>query len=61
MHHKYIIYITYLYITKYVTFELDHILDRFLIFREFQINKLQNLRPIYTIWIFFLRGFPTYL
>ena len=42
-------YIIYKYVTKYVLFEKNQILDRFLIFREFQIDKMQNLESIYTI------------
>lgn len=42
-------YISLVYITKYIIFELDLVLDRFLIFREFEIDKIKILESIYTI------------
>ena len=60
---KYIIFILhvlciYNYIYNILVFELNHILYRFLVFREFQMHKMQNLESIYTIWNYFIMRVP---
>ena len=47
-----------MYITKFIIFELKHILDKFIIFKEFQMDKIQNLESIYTIWYYLIKGVP---
>ena len=52
---------TYIYIykykTKYVIFALDHILNRFLIFKEFNTEAIQNVESIYTTYGGFQHNF----
>ena len=47
-----------MYITKFIIFELKHVLDKFIIFKEFQMDKIQNLESIYTIWYYLIKGVP---
>ena len=47
-----------MYITRFIIFELKHILDKFIIFKEFQMDKIQNLESIYTIWNYLIKGVP---
>ena len=39
-------------------FELSHIVDRHLILREFQMDKIQNLESIYTVWNYLYKDVP---
>ena len=47
-----------MYITRFIIFELKHILDKFIIFKEFQMDKIQNLESIYTIWNYLIKEVP---
>ena len=47
-----------MYITRFIIFKLKHILDKFIIFKEFQMDKIQNLESIYTIWNYLIKGVP---
>ena len=39
-------------------FELNHIVDRYLIFRKFHKDKIQNLESIYTVWNYLYKEAP---
>ena len=57
----YIYIYIYIYKTKYVIFALHyalyHILNRFLIFKEFDTEAVQNMESIYTIYGGFQHNF----
>ena len=47
----------YIYIYTYIYIKLDHILNRFLIFKEFDTEAVQNMESIYTIYGGFQHNF----
>ena len=55
--YEYIYIYIYIYIYTYIYIKLDHILNRFLIFKEFDTEAVQNMESIYTIYGGFQHNF----